>query len=233
MMKSIERVPVVQQVVNNIQEFILSGSVEVGQKLPTEKELCEELAVGRSTLREALRILQANNLVEIKPGRGAFVAHTKQPDPDNILEWFAQNEVELKDCLEVRTAIEPLSIKLAIARCSDADIAQLAKIHSLFVEAVENRDVADIAKYDERFHNLIVEKSNNKLLISINKKVSEYILVFRSKTFQIEQNALHAIEPHTNIMKALENRDVEAGELFMRKHLQRVLEDMTKMIVNK
>lgn len=232
-MKSIERVPVVQQVVSNIQEFISSGAVKVGQKLPTEKELCEELAVGRSTLREALRILQANNLVEIKPGRGAFVAHTKKPDPDNILEWFAQNEVELKDCLEVRTAIEPLSIKLAIARCTDADIAQLTKIHVLFVEAVEKHNVAAIAKYDERFHNLIVEKSNNKLLISINKKVSEYILVFRSKTFQIEQNAQHAIEPHSNIMKALEERDVDAGELFMRKHLQRVFEDMTKMIVNK
>lgn len=232
-MKSIERVPVVQQVVNNIQEYILSGAVAVGEKLPTEKELCKELSVGRSTLREAFRILQANNLVEIKPGRGAFVANTKKPDPNDIVDWFAQNEVELKDCLEVRMAIEPLSIKLAIARCSDADIAQLEKTHAQFVNAVEKRDVAAIAKFDERFHNMIVEKSYNKVLISINKKVSEYIQAFRSKTFQIEQNALHAIEPHANIMKAIEERDIEAGELYMRKHLQRVSEDMTKMLVSK
>lgn len=229
-MNTIERVPVVQQVVNNIRDLILSGMFEVGEKLPTEKEFCEKLAVGRGTLREAFRILQTKGLVEIKPGRGAFVARTKEPDPSDIVEWFVQNEVELKDCIEVRTAIEPLSIKLAIARCSDADIAQLTRTHLRFVKVVEENDIAGIAKYDERFHNQIVEMSKNKLLISINKKVSECIHTFRSKTFQVPQNAQNAIEPHSNIMRALEERDCEAGELYMRKHLQRILEDMSVML---
>jgi GntR family transcriptional repressor for pyruvate dehydrogenase complex len=229
-MKTIERVPVVQQVVNNIRDFILSGTVEVGQKLPTEKELCENMAVGRGTLREAFRILQAKGLVEIKQGRGAFVARIKEQDPNDIVEWFVQNEVELKDCIEVRSAIEPLSIKLAIARSNETDIAQLERTHSRFVKAVEENDIAGIAKYDERFHNQIVEMSKNKLLISINKKVSECIQTFRSKTFQVHQNAQNAIEPHSNIMRALEERDCEAGELYMRKHLQRILEDLSVMI---
>lgn len=229
-MKTIERVPVVQQVVNNIRDFILSGTVEVGQKLPTEKELCENMAVGRGTLREAFRILQAKGLVEIKQGRGAFVARIKEQDPNDIVEWFVQNEVELKDCIEVRSAIEPLSIKLAIARSNETDIAQLERTHARFVKAVEENDIAGIAKYDERFHNQIVEMSKNKLLISINKKVSECIQTFRSKTFQVHQNAQNAIEPHSNIMRALEERDCEAGELYMRKHLQRILEDLSVMI---
>jgi GntR family transcriptional regulator, transcriptional repressor for pyruvate dehydrogenase complex len=229
-MKTIERVPVVQQVVNNIRELILSGTLEVGDKLPTEKEFCEKLMVGRGTIREAFRILQTSGLVEYKPGRGAFVARTKVPDPSDIIEWFVQNEVELKECIEARTAIEPMSIKLAIARSSDVEIAQLKKIHSKFTKAVEENDISGISKYDERFHNQIVAMSKNKLLISINQKVSTVIKTFRSNTFQVQQNAYNAIEPHSNIMRAVEERDSEAGELYMRKHLQRILEDMSVMI---
>jgi GntR family transcriptional repressor for pyruvate dehydrogenase complex len=229
-MEAIERVPIVEQVVNIIREYILSGYAEVGQKLPTEKEYCESLNVGRGTLREALRILQANGYVEIRPGRGAFVARTKESDTNDIVEWFVKNEVELKDCIEVRSAIEPLAIKLAIARCNDADIATLEKAHAKFCKAIEDNDILDIAKYDERFHNQIVEMSKNKLLISINKKVSEYVQTFRSKTFQVHQNVQNAIEPHSNIMRSLQERDSEAGELYMRKHIQRILEDLTKMI---
>lgn len=225
-MKTIERVPIVQQVVDNIKEYIFSGAVEVGQKLPTEKKLCEELSVGRGTVREAFRILQANGLVEILPGRGAFVARTKELEQGDLVEWFVQNEIELRDCIEVRSAVEPLSIKLAIVRASDEDIAHLSKIHAKFVQAVQANDIVAIAKYDERFHNLIVEASKNKLLISINKKVSECIKNFRSKTFLVPQNALNAIEPHADIMRALEERDSEAGELFVRRHIQRILEDL-------
>jgi GntR family transcriptional regulator, transcriptional repressor for pyruvate dehydrogenase complex len=229
-MDTIERVPVVQQVVKIIREFILSGQTEVGKKLPTEKEYCESLNVGRGTLREALRILQANGLVEIKPGRGAFVARTEEADSSDIVEWFVKNEVELKDCIEVRSAIEPLAIKLAISRCSDSDITQLERTHAKFTKAVEEDDILGVAKYDERFHNQIVEMSKNKLLISINKKVSEYVQTFRSKTFQVHQNVQNAIEPHSNIMRAMQERDSEAGELYMRKHIQRILEDLTVMI---
>lgn len=229
-MKTIDRVPIVEQVADSIRELILSGKVEVGEKLPTEKEFCEQLNVGRGTLREAFRILQAKGLVEYKPGRGTFVARTKEPDSNDIVEWFVQNEVELKECIEARTAIEPMSIKLAIDRCSDAEIASLKKIHAKFTKAVEENDVSGISKYDERFHNQIVAMSKNKLLISINQKVSSCIQTFRNNTFHVQQNAYNAIEPHSNIMRAIEERDSEAGELYMRRHLQRILEDMSVMI---
>lgn len=229
-MEAVERVPVVQQVVGSIRDFILSGTIKVGEKLPTEKDLCAQLSVGRSTVREALRILQANGFVEIQPGRGAFVARNREPDPSDIVEWFAQNEVELKDCIEVRTALEPLAVKLAIARATDADIAQIARTHAKFVRAVEQNDTASTAKYDERFHNQIVESSRNKLLISINRKVSEGIQIFRGKTFQLQQSARNTVDSHTDIMRALEERDSEAGEMFMRRHIQRLLADMSAAI---
>lgn len=229
-MKTIERVPVVQQAVNHISDYILSGELEVGQKLPSEKALCEMLLVGRSTVREAIRVLQASGLVVVKPGRGAFVSRTKLPDSTELVEWFLQNEVELRDCIEVRSAIEPLSIKLAIARATDEDIESIARIHRKFVRAVEENDSVLIAKYDERFHNQIVAISKNQLLISINRKVNEFIKSFRSKTFLLPQNARNAVEPHADIMRALQSRDSEAGELYVRRHIQKILEDMNMMM---
>lgn len=225
-MKAIERVPIVQQVADNLREFIVSGEIQIGDKMPTEMRLCEMLGVGRGTVREALRILQANGFIEIQPGRGAFVAKTEETDIDDLLSWFARNEVQLKDCMEIRSAIEPLSIKLCIERSSDADVAALAKIHTKFLGAVENGDALAIAKYDERFHNKIIELSQNKLLISINRQVSEYVQSFRDKTFQLQQNVRNAVDPHTNIMHAIQMRDAEAGELYMRKHIQRIIDDL-------
>lgn len=232
-MKIIERVPVVQQVADNLQEYIMSGKVEVGQKLPPEKELCAQMKVGRGTVREAFRILQTSGLVEIKPGRGAFVARTGPMELENIIEWFQRNEVEQKDCIEIRSAIEPLAIRLTIERCSDADVAQLVQTHEKFLAATEKRDVPSIAKYDERFHNQIVEKSCNKLLISINRKVSECMQVFRHKTFLVEQNIKNAVQPHSDIMNAIQNRDVEAGELYMRRHIDRILSDLQNITSKK
>lgn len=229
-MQAINRVPVVQQVVNNLKEFITSGEPAVGDKLPTENELCKNLSVGRSTVREAFRILQANGLIEIKPGRGAFIARTKELEIVDIVDWFVQNEVELKDCIEVRFAIEPLAVKLAIANCSDQDIEELAEIHAKFVKAVSGQDPIEIALYDERFHNKIMEIGKNKLLISINSKISEGVQSFRDKTFKVPKNAANAIEPHANVLNAIRNRDVEAGEMFMKRHIQRILVDLTEII---
>jgi len=232
-MKSVNRIPVVQQVTESLKEHILSGAVKVGQKLPPEKELCGQLGVGRGTVREAFRVLQAHGFVEIKPGRGAFVARTDELKLENVIEWFVRNEVELKDFIEIRTALEPLAVRLTIQRCTDADIAQIERTHEKFMEAVQNRDAAGIALCDERFHNQIVEKSRNQLLISINRKVSECVQAFRSKTFLVEENIKNAVEPHQNILAAIKNRDVEAGDVHIRRHLDQVLIDLDKLTEKK
>ena len=73
-MEPIKRVPIVQQVEEKIRQLIESGQYGPGEKLPAEMDLCQRLGVGRGTIREAFRLLQARGYVEIKPGRGALVA---------------------------------------------------------------------------------------------------------------------------------------------------------------
>lgn len=225
-MKAVERVPVVQQVVNSLKAYIKEGNVAVGDKLPTEMELCETLSVGRGTVREAMRILQATGFVENRPGRGAFVAQIKEPEKEDLVKWFAKNEVELKDMIEVRMAIEPLGIKLAIQRAKPADIKTLHTLQQKSEEAAKRDDAQALALYDEQFHAYIMECSKNKLLVSINKQISACLKTFRNKTFYIPQNVENFIPAHAAIIDAFEKKDSVLGETCMIAHLDCVYQDL-------
>lgn len=225
-MEAVERVPVVQQVVNSLKAYIMEGTVAVGDKLPTEMELCEALSVGRGTLREAMRILQATGFVELRPGRGAFVARVREPEKEDLVRWFAQNEVELKDVIEVRTAIEPLGIKLAIERATPADIRALREIQKKSEAAAQKDDAQGMALCDEQFHAYIMECSRNKLLISLNKQIAACLKSFRNKTFYIPHNVENFLPAHAAIIRAFEAKDSAQGEKCMLAHLGRVYDDL-------
>jgi GntR family transcriptional repressor for pyruvate dehydrogenase complex len=225
-MKKIERVPMVQQAVDNLKEYIMSGAVKVGDKMPTEKELCEQFGVGRGTIREAMCTLQANGFVKMQPGKGAFVASTKEYAKKEIMEWFVENEVQVKDIIEVRSAIEPLAIKLAIQKATKEDGRTLELIHQKILQAIISNEVSEIGIYDEEFHTYIVKCSQNKMLISINEQICDYLKAFRGKTFQIPHNVENIVPAHTNILNAFLEGNIEAAQRFMSEHIEKIINDL-------
>ena len=228
-MEPIVRVPIVSQVEERIRELIDSKKYTEGIKLPTENELCQSMNVGRGTVREALRLLQAKGLVEIKPGRGAFVA-SKQAADTNPVVWLVQNEKELRDAIEVRNALEPVAARKMAETASEAALRRLEKIHADFLAAVKAGDTIQIAELDELFHGWIVRESGNQLLNEINVHLIQGMHTFRSKTFTVPENVRNAVEPHTRILNAITGRDGNAAEQEMRKHLKMVNEDLSSSI---
>ena len=228
-MEPIVRVPIVSQVEERIRELIDSKKYTEGMKLPTENELCQSMNVGRGTVREALRLLQAKGLVEIKPGRGAFVA-SKQAADTNPVVWLVQNEKELRNAIEVRNALEPVAARKMAETASEAALRRLKKIHADFLAAVKAGDTVQIAELDELFHGLIVRESGNQLLNEINVHLIQGMHTFRNKTFTVPENVRNAVEPHTRILNAITGRDGNAAEQEMRKHLKMVNEDLSSSI---
>ena len=110
-LNSLKRVSIVQQVEQVIADRIVDGTYAVDTKLPAEMTLSKQLGVGRGTVREAFRLLEAKGLVEIRPGRGAFVASDKEAGTEQTVQWFRANEMELLDCVQVRNALEPLAAR--------------------------------------------------------------------------------------------------------------------------
>jgi len=229
-MQAVKRVPVTEQVVDSLKEYITSGNVSVGDKMPTEMELCAMLNVGRGTVREATRVLQTMGYVEIQHGKGAFIARTSEPDKDSLSGWFAENEMELMDYMQVRMAVEPLAARLAIEHCSPADITALQAIQRETEQAVRRQDAATLAVCDEKFHARIFDCSGNKLLKSIGVIMLEALKVFRGRTFFIPENAQNVLEPHASILRAFENGDAPEGERCMRDHITYIVRDLEKSI---
>jgi len=229
-LKAIEKVSVIDLVVKEIREMCLSSEIAVGEKLPTEKKLGETLNVGRSTVREALRILQAMGLIEMRPGRGAFLKSKNLGDSSTITKWFREHEIQLRDFMEVRMALEPLAVKLAIERGTEAELTEIAEIFKTFEQAQENKDVINLAISDEAFHNAIVKATHNKLLIIINQNIADAFAEYRTKSFASEKTASHALEPHRAILSALQKRDVEEAMKRVRRHLEISLKDVEQVV---
>lgn len=227
-MQAVNRVSVVQQVAENIREYIMSGEIEVGDKLLSEMKLCEMLGVGRGTVREAIRVLQMSGFVEMRPGRGAFVARTTEPDNDDLFGWFKTNEAKLMDFLRVRSALEPLAIRLAIQHRNEKDVEALSQIHQKTMRAVSENNAPMLAMCDEEFHAYIFTCSRNEVLISINRTISNALKNFRGKTFHIPTNAKNVLEPHGDILFAFLSGDADEGEKMMKKHMDYIIRDLEK-----
>jgi GntR family transcriptional repressor for pyruvate dehydrogenase complex len=226
----IDRVSISDQVAKQLQSLITSGEFKVGDKLPTENELCAQFGVGRSTVREALRVLVAMGMVRILPGKGAFVAKNEDNSFDAIKYWFTEKHAELSELIEVRMAIEPLAIRLAIQRASDESIRQIQEIHSAFKAAALKQDHIELAILDESFHNAIIYASGNSLLIKIGKLIADAMKEFRARSFAVHENISHATIPHERIVEAILKKDEKAGVEAMMNHLALSKEDMEKVV---
>lgn len=229
-MEPVQHVPIVQQVEARMLELIEDGTYKPGEKLPSEKDFCQQLNVGRGTVREAFRLLQARGYVEVKPGRGAFVAERIPDHNTGAVEWLFQNEHELLDAIEIRRELEPLAARRMAERGSDEAIRKLKALHDSLMAAVQAQDTTRIAQLDEDFHSAILEGTESHLLISINQQIIRGMKTFRSKTFQVPQNILNVVEPHTRIMQTIQERDGKGAESAMRAHLDKVQEDLRNNI---
>lgn len=223
-MREIQRISVTDAVVENIREMIEKGRYSVGDRLPTEAEFCEMMKVSRTCVREALRVLQTLGYVEIHPGKGAFVGnyHNKQQET----KWFDGEDVKFYDFMEVRVAIESLSVRLSVERATPAQIKELEEVHKAFVQATENQKTEQMFMLDELFHSKIVRFTNNQLLVGINSQLEKYFRVYRGSSFTNDEVYKNAVEPHERILKCFQNRDTKQAVIEITHHMEITAKDM-------
>lgn len=229
-MQRIERVSVTDEVVLSLRSLISLDEYKVGSKLPTESNLCTQLDVGRSSIREALRVLQALGLIDIRSGKGTFVRRKEVDSDKSIREWFIAKEEEVGTLMEVRMAIEPLAARLAITRGTEEQLARINAIHQDFAVAVDRGDVQGMATLDESFHEAIMEASNNPVLMKIGCLLADSLMEYRTRSFAVTENYTHAVVPHARIVKAITERNETESVEAMNSHLKATLEDMRRVI---
>ena len=215
-----------QLALENLRSYVMNDEVQVGDRFPTEKDLCGMLGVGRGTVREAIKVLISQGFLEIRPGLGTFIKNKTPIQANSLSNWFLTNEVELQDLTVIRSTLEPLAAKLAIERCSNEQLTMLKKNQAEAEKAADRCDADALAHCDEEFHRTIFIIAGNALLIDINDLIASHLSQFRQNTFKIKNNIDNFIPAHNEIIKAFETHDAALGEKKMKQHMKKVSKDL-------
>jgi GntR family transcriptional repressor for pyruvate dehydrogenase complex len=205
-----------------VRGMILEKNMKPGDKLPTESELVGLFKVSRTTIREAMKILKAENIIDIQQGRGTFVSKKPGVKGDPLGLAFADQKNLLKSLLEARLVIEPPIAELAALRATDADLQQMEAI----IEQM--KEVINSAELDLEFHASIAKATGNDVLYRVVPIIHESIMTGYGKLNNAE-SAQKSLESHVNIFNAIKNRDFMTARYESEKHIRQTLAGLNKV----
>ncbi len=210
---------VTQYVVEQLERLITQDGFEVGDRFLTEKEVCEKYKVGRSSVREAFRSLQAVGLIEIRKGIGTFVLRKEKLADRALSEWYSSHEIQVRDVIEARLCIEPFAVSNAMKRIQPEQLDRLKELVERGKKATKENDIAGMIKIDETFHVLLVEASGNTYLTAIIKSIQRVSSEYRGKTFAIPRFFPYAAESHARLVEYIEKGDSPSAAKEITDHI--------------
>ncbi|WP_175558964.1 FadR/GntR family transcriptional regulator [Sanguibacter gelidistatuariae] len=205
-----------EQIARRLERDIRSGDIAVGAKLPSERELAIQFGASRNVVREVLRRLEAQNLIEVAPGRGSFVSEHSSAQARGYDALYRAERPTVRQLIEARIPLEVEIVGLAAERATEVDIAAMAAANDRMATA---QDVVAKARADLDFHDAIAAASGNPVLrvmmSSISGLMFEMMLRSNSDPLIEEEGVPH----HPEIFAAIRARDVDLARHRMREHL--------------
>lgn len=205
-----------QKIPEDIISFILDEDLHPGDRLPNEMVLSERLNVGRSSIREAMKLLASRNIVTIRQGSGTYVASCPGVVEDPLGFTFIGNKQKLiHDLMEVRFLLEPSIASMAAVHADENDIKKITVLCNEVENLLENHE--DHTQKDIEFHTAIALSSKNVVVPRLIPVINSSIPLF----VEITENTLHAetIETHREIAEAIAAHDPLRAQDAMYLHL--------------
>jgi GntR family transcriptional repressor for pyruvate dehydrogenase complex len=214
-----------EQIVQQIEDSILKGTLKAGDQLPSERELALKFGVSRTAVREAVKSLHEKGLVEAYSGRGTFITNgTSQAVTQSINLMMKIDQTDGSGSLaEVRQILEPEIAALAATRIQEPQLALMREAFSVMNQALRDPDAYIEADLD--FHLALAEAADNPLILSLLDSVVGLLREQRIKIFFQEGGPERGQHHHARILAAIEKHDPEASRAAMRDHLEQVRED--------
>jgi len=200
--KSIGRNSVVESFLERFKNALLRGEIKPGDQLPTEKEFSQKLGIGRSSLREAMKMLEVLGVVEIRRGDGTYVVEEVNSNSLNPLVFsLLLKSGTTRELVELRYIIEVGYTKIAAEKMTEEDLGEIRRVVSDHKEAIEEEE-ENLGQYENKFHRLILEATHNPFIIEIGKTVFKLFEHSIQKTSEMVPNL--ATRHHELILDALE-----------------------------
>ena len=222
----IERRKVYEQVSERLSAQI-GTTLQPGDALPSERELAERYGVGRSSVREALRMLESRGLIESR-GSGTFViAPWRNPFQQPLSLVVAGEDVDRTQLFEVRRMLEAEAAALAAKRRSLGDLELMHEATDEMEAAVDSADVYIAA--DIRYHLVIAEATGNRLLLHLMQAIRERLTEMFGTVFKFPGGPERSIAQHRLITQAIAAEDAERARQAMTEHILRVEQELAQM----
>ena len=204
-----------------LRERILSGELTEGTALPPERELVKQTQMSRATVREALRILEVQNLVRVRAGRagGAFVQRPTTKSMANSVSMLIRGRrIKLADLMETREALEPFCAELAARKRTEDELAALDRANKDISDP--DADLPAFLQANLDWHVGVAMASHNELLIGFMTALSHAIYTGTENPAFVDDNVrMVTARAHRSITTAIRNRDADAAGRRMRRHV--------------
>lgn len=216
--------PIVQNtmtelVAERLVDLLSSGTLRPGDKLPPERDLAAQLSVGRTTVREALKLLTLSGLLEARRGDGTYVRHEFGSFLLRQIEWpvlLSAHQIDM--VLEVRQPLEVQAVRMAAERATGEELERIARFRETL--EIEGRDIERETELDLDFHHAVVAAAHNDLLshlmLSLNSILRQYIELSNQMTDRLETT----VAEHQEIYDAIVAQDPDQAARAMVEHLQ-------------
>ena len=193
------------EVVTRLRDLIIQGELAPGAKL-NERVLCERLSTSRTPVREALKYLASEGLVELLPNRGAIVTPI--------------TATTVREMFEVLGALEALAGELACRNASDADIAEIRALHYEMLAHHARSELAEYFRCNQEIHLRLVACTGNTTLLNTYRALNGHVRRARYMANLSRERWDHAVEEHQSILDALVRRDKAVLPALLRRHLE-------------
>lgn len=219
-----------EQVVQQLQELVISGRLQPGDKLPPERQLAEQLGVSRTVIREAIKTLEQRGLVKVLTGSGTYVSQMDPRIVSESISLLVQQSTSSFDHLnEVRRMLEIEITGFAAERAQLEDIEAMEEAVQEMEDAVANMKgrpdlLEDFVEADLAFHDALAKAAQNPLLPILLDPISDLLVEFRRLASSGPGAPEDALNYHRKILKYLKARDVSTCRELMREHLEKAEE---------
>ena len=220
---------ILKQIEARILDMVKRDEIGPGGRLPSERALAEGFDVSRNTVREAIRALVEQGILVCRPNAGSFVA----PDAPDRMEACLKKELDkrklrLAEIFEVRKILEPAVAAQAALKIDPKGLDALSSVLEQQKQALETR--GNPVKYDERFHDILVESTGNAVLKTLFRTLNRVTAEIRTPELQSLERASRSAKGHGRIVEALARGDRDGAFQAMTDHMDEIQDVLNKII---
>lgn len=209
--------PTRQQLVERLGRELMDHTMAPGSRLPSERELAARFGISRPIVREVLREFQERGLVEIQPGRGAFVRRQSTLDAARVADGlYRRGQATPRHLVDARRALETRAASLAASEATPREVAAMERALRRFDDAT---GVLDRAQADLAFHSLVARASHNPVIELMFGSIARFVLQMMLRSLGDQRLARRGARDHRRVLDAIGRRDAETAERVMCDHV--------------